>query len=52
LGLTWLAGRLHPDIFAGQDMIAEAQHFYETLYNLDADFFQQNIAPTFQGDLP
>lgn len=52
LGLTWLAGRLHPNIFADQDMVAEAQAFYETLYNLDADFFQQNIAPTFQGDLP
>lgn len=52
LGLTWLAGRLHPDIFADQDMVAEVQSFYETLYNLDADFFQQNIAPTFQGDLP
>jgi iron complex transport system substrate-binding protein len=52
LGLTWLAGRLHPDIFADQDMAAEVQSFYETLYNLDADFFQQNIAPTFKGDLP
>lgn len=52
LGLTWLAGRLHPDLFAGQDMIAEAQAFYETLYNLDADFFQERIVSTFKGDLP
>lgn len=52
LGLTWLAGRLHPDRFADQDMTAEAQAFYEALYGLDADFFQEKIVPTFQGDLP
>lgn len=52
LGLTWLAGRLHPDLFADQDMIVEAQAFYETLYGLDAGFFREKIAPTFKGDLP
>ena len=52
LGLTWLAGRLHPELFPGLDITAEAQDFYQQLYNLDADFFQQNIFPTFKGDLP
>ncbi len=52
LGLTWLAGRLHPELFPGLDITAEARTFYQTLYDLDADFFNQNILPTFKGDLP
>ncbi len=52
LGLTWLGGRLHPEQFPGLDIVAEAQTFYETLYGLDAAFFEQNILPTFKGDLP
>ena len=52
LGLTWLAGRIHPEQFSDLDIIAEARAFYELLYGLDAAFFVQNIQPTFQGDLP
>ncbi|KAF0108110.1 MAG: periplasmic binding protein [Anaerolineaceae bacterium] len=52
LGLTWLAGRLHPDLFAHLDPVAEARNFYASLYGLDAAFFDQNILPTFKGDLP
>jgi iron complex transport system substrate-binding protein len=52
LGLTWLAGRIHPDQFSDLDITAEAQAFYESLYGLDAAFFVQSIQPTFQGDLP
>jgi iron complex transport system substrate-binding protein len=52
LGLTWLASRLHPERFPDLDMIAEAQAFYQTLYGLDSVFFEQNIHPTFKGDLP
>lgn len=52
LGLTWLAGKLHPDRFPGLDMTAEAKTFYQTLYGLDADFVEQNIVPTFKGSLP
>jgi iron complex transport system substrate-binding protein len=52
LGLTWLAGRLHPELFPGLDITAEARNFYQTLYGLDAAFFEQNILPTFKGDLP
>ena len=52
LGLTWLAGRLHPALFPELDIVAEAQSFYHALYGLDAGFFEQNILPTFKGDLP
>jgi iron complex transport system substrate-binding protein len=52
LGLTWLAGRLHPEQFPGLDITAETQNFYQTLYGLDAEFFNIHIRPTFHGDLP
>ncbi len=52
LGLTWLAGRLHPERFPELDVVHEAQLFYQTLYGLDAAFFEQNIRPAFKGDLP
>ena len=52
LGLIWLAGRLHPDHLPALDITAEAQNFYQTLYGLDSVFFEQNIYPTFKGDLP
>lgn len=52
LGLTWLAGRLHPECFPNLDIVGEAQQFYQTLYGLDQAFFDQYIRPTFKGDLP
>jgi iron complex transport system substrate-binding protein len=52
LGLTWLAGKLHPESFHDLDMMAEAQSFYQTLYGLDAGFFETHIRPKFMGDLP
>lgn len=52
LGLAWLAARLHPERFPQFDIIQEAQQFYQTLYSLDAQFFEGKIRPTFKGDLP
>jgi iron complex transport system substrate-binding protein len=52
LGLAWLAGKLHPDLFLTVDISTEAQIFYQTLYGLDKNFFEHNILPTFNGDLP
>lgn len=52
LGLTWLAGKLHPDLFPNLDMLAEAQNFYQTLYGLDEAFVEENIVSTFKGVLP
>lgn len=50
LGLTWLARTLYPERFAGIDMLAVAREFYQTLYGLDAKFFETHIRPRFQGD--
>ena len=52
LGLTWMAGKLHPDLFPNLDMTVEAQNFYHTLYGLDGAFVERNIVPTFKGVLP
>lgn len=52
LGLTWMAGKLHPDLFPNLDMTAEVQNFYKTLYGLDETFVTEKIVPAFQGDLP
>lgn len=52
LGLTWLAGRLHPERLSKMDIVQQAVQFYQTLYGLDSAFFEKNIRPTFKGDLP
>lgn len=52
LGLTWLAGQLHPEGFPNLDIVGEAQQFYQTLYGLDQTVFDQHIRPSFKGDLP
>jgi iron complex transport system substrate-binding protein len=52
LGLTWLAAWLHPERLPQMDIVFEAQQFYQALYGLDQAFFDQNIRPTFKGDLP
>ncbi len=52
LGLTWMAGKLHPDLFPGLDMKKEAQTFYQTLYGMDDAAFQKDILPKLTGDVP
>jgi iron complex transport system substrate-binding protein len=52
LGLTWLAGNLHPDAFADFDITTEVNNFYTTLYGLDDVFVEENIVPHFDGVLP
>jgi len=51
LGLTWMAGKLNPDLFPGLDIKAEAQTFYQTLYNMDSATFESKIVPLFSGDI-
>lgn len=52
LGLSWMAARLHPDIFPKQDIIKETFEFYEQMYRVDTELFESKIRPTFRGDLP
>jgi len=52
LGLTWLAGRLHPDRFPDLDMKQELFSFYKDLYRLDEKTVQEKILPHLQGVQP
>lgn len=52
LGLTWLAGKLHPERFPDLDILNETSRFYHDLYGLDQAFVDKYIRPAFKGDLP
>jgi iron complex transport system substrate-binding protein len=52
LGLTWLATKLHPELFADIDIQAEAQTFFTEMYGLSEASFQENMVPHFAGALP
>ncbi|MDR3574660.1 MAG: ABC transporter substrate-binding protein [Anaerolineaceae bacterium] len=51
LGLSWVASKLHPDLFPNTDVSNEAQTFYQQLYGMDAAAFQKNIQPLLTGDI-
>lgn len=51
LGLTWVAAKLHPDMFANVKMLDEVQTFYSNFYGLDADTITNKILPLIKGDL-
>lgn len=51
LGLAWVAGKLHPDLFSGQDIVKEAQAFYRDLYGMGDTVFQNEIVPLLSGDI-
>jgi len=51
LGLTWVAGKLHPDLFPGLDVVAEAKTFYKELYGMDDASFETNIQPILTGSI-
>jgi iron complex transport system substrate-binding protein len=51
LGLTWVAGKLHPDLFPHVDIQEEAQTFYKELYGMDNASFESNIQPLLAGDV-
>ena len=51
LGLTWVAGKLHPELFPGLDVTKEAKTFYKDLYGMSEDSFQKNIQPVITGDI-
>ena len=51
LGLAWVAGKLHPDLFPKLDTTRDAQAFYQDLYGMDEAAFQKNIQPLLTGDI-
>lgn len=51
LGLTWVAAKLHPELFPGLDVTQEAEALYKELYGMDHAAFQKNIQPILAGDV-
>ena len=51
LGLTWLATRMHPDIFHDVDIMREARNFFMFLYRLNDTEFDRYIRPRLIGGL-
>jgi iron complex transport system substrate-binding protein len=51
LGVTWLAGRLHPQRLAGLDMRAEVVQFFEAMYGMDAASIEARILANLKGDV-
>jgi iron complex transport system substrate-binding protein len=52
LGVTWMAGKMHPDRLADLDMIEEVTQFFGQMYGLDEASVAANILPALRGDLP
>lgn len=51
LGLTWVATKLHPELFTAVDMKSEISSFYSRFYGLDEETITTKIMPLVKGDL-
>lgn len=51
LGLTWLAAKLHPDLFPTYDLVEETRGFYREYYGLKDDVITDKIVTLIKGDL-
>lgn len=49
LGVTWLAGKLHPERFPDLDMQQEVTEFFAAMYGMDAASVQANVLPKLTG---
>lgn len=52
LGVTWLAGKIHPDRFSELDMIQEALAFFGQMYGMDQVAIQEHILSDLKGSVP
>ncbi len=50
LGLTWVAMKLHPDLFGSIDFNQEIVNFYKNFYGLDDSVINGVILPLVKGD--
>jgi len=51
LGLTWLATKIHPELFGEVNILREVEQFY-AMYGWDRMAVQSRVIPLLQGDLP
>ncbi|MFN4218485.1 MAG: ABC transporter substrate-binding protein [Candidatus Bipolaricaulia bacterium] len=52
LGLTWLATKLHPQLFADISVLDESRAFFRELYSLTDATINAQILPVLKGDIP
>jgi iron complex transport system substrate-binding protein len=52
LGLEWLATKIHPERFAGLDLVSEVNAFYSQLYALDQSTIDTSILPLVCQEVP
>jgi iron complex transport system substrate-binding protein len=50
LGLSWLAGKLHPESYS-RDMQAEINQFYSELYAMSPEAIDAHVQPKLTGDV-
>jgi iron complex transport system substrate-binding protein len=51
LGLTWVATKVHPDLFTNVNMTDEINSFYKNFYGFDQGTIDSKIMPLVKGDL-
>jgi iron complex transport system substrate-binding protein len=51
LGLSWLAGQIHPVSFPGLDMEQETLAFFGQMYGMEEAAIQERLLPSLTGDL-
>jgi iron complex transport system substrate-binding protein len=51
LGVTWLAGQLHPQRLADLDMRAEVVQFFEAMYGMETASIEARILANLKGDV-
>jgi len=51
LGVTWLAGRIQPDLFSDLNMQQEAVEFFSQMYGMDGAAVEASILPTLKGSV-
>lgn len=51
LGLEWMAGKLHPALFADRPIADRARAFFRAMYGMDDAAFDATIAPKLGGDI-
>lgn len=51
LGVTWLAGKLHPDEFPDLNIMEEISGFFGQMYGMGEDSIQDGIVPHLRGEV-
>ncbi|OQY32913.1 MAG: hypothetical protein B6241_09645 [Spirochaetaceae bacterium 4572_59] len=52
LGLQWLAGQAHPELFPDLDMNKRAETFFADFYGISSEDYRNKILPASEGILP